>query len=112
MSRPTLKTLARELGLSVTTVSRALKETDDVSADTIALVKQKGDKASYGAPTNLALAAGSLFNERLGLKAVAVPYKSTPEGLNDLNNGFIDYIWSDATFALGQMRQGRMRVSR
>ena len=79
-------------------------------AELIALVKAKGDKSSFGAPTNLALAAGSLFNERTGLKSVPVNYKSTPEALNDLNNGFIDFVWSDATFALGQARQGHMRV--
>ena len=44
-------------------------------AELIALVKDKGDKSSYGAPTNLARAAGELFNERAGLKSVAVPYK-------------------------------------
>jgi tripartite-type tricarboxylate transporter receptor subunit TctC len=79
-------------------------------AELIAQTKAKGEKASYGAPTNLAQAAGSLFNDRAGLQAVAVPYKSTPEAMNDLNNGFIDYLWSDATFSLGQMRQGRLRV--
>jgi tripartite-type tricarboxylate transporter receptor subunit TctC len=66
----------------------------------IALVKDKGDKSSYGAPTNLARAAGELFNERAGLKSVAVPYKSTVEAMNDLNSGFIDFVWTDATFAL------------
>jgi tripartite-type tricarboxylate transporter receptor subunit TctC len=46
-------------------------------AELIALVKDKGDKSSYGAPTNLARAAGELFNERAGLKSVAVPYKGS-----------------------------------
>jgi tripartite-type tricarboxylate transporter receptor subunit TctC len=73
-------------------------------AELIALVKDKGDKSSYGAPTNLARAAGELFNERAGLKSVAVPYKSTVEAMNDLNSGFIDFVWTDATFALGLAR--------
>ena len=76
----------------------------------LALMKQKGDKASYGYPNNLSLAAGELLKERTGLKAVAVPYKSTPEALNDMTNGLIDYLWSDATFALGQAKGGKMRV--
>lgn len=79
-------------------------------AELIALVKDKGDKSSYGAPTNLARAAGELFNERAGLKSVAVPYKSTVEAMNDLNSGFIDFVWTDATFALGLARQGKLRV--
>ena len=76
----------------------------------LALMRQKGDKASYGYPNNISLAAGELLKERTGLKAVAVPYKSTPEGLNDLNNGMIDFLWSDATFGLGQARAGKLRV--
>jgi tripartite-type tricarboxylate transporter receptor subunit TctC len=79
-------------------------------AELIALLKEKGNKAFYGAPTNLARAAGELLNERAGLQAVPVPYKSTVEAMNDLNRGFIDYIWTDATFALGLARQDKLRV--
>ncbi len=79
-------------------------------AEFLALMKEKGSKASYGYPNNISLAAGELLNERMGLKAVAVPYKSTPEALNDMTNGLIDYLWSDATFGLGQARGGKMRV--
>lgn len=45
--RPTLKTLAEALGLSVTTVSRALKDGDDVSRATIRLVKDKARELGY-----------------------------------------------------------------
>ena len=75
----------------------------------LALMKQKGDKSSYGYPNNLSLAAGELLKNRAGLASVQVPYKSTPEALGDMNNGLIDYLWSDITFALGQTREGRMR---
>src|SRR4051812_47858526 len=68
----------------------------------LALMKQKGDKASYGYPNNLSLAAGELLKNRSGLQSVQVPYKSTPEALGDMNNGLIDYLWSDITFALAQ----------
>lgn len=76
----------------------------------LALMQQKGEKASYGYPNNLSLAAGELLKERAGLKAVAVPYKSTPEALNDMTNGLIDFLWSDATFALGQAKGGKMKL--
>src|SRR6185436_1332508 len=55
-------------------------------------------------------AAGELLKERTGLKAVQVPYKSTPEAMNDMNNGLIDFLWSDATFGLAQEKGGKMRV--
>lgn len=76
----------------------------------IAAMKAKGEKATYGYPNNISLAAGELLNARAGLKAVSVPYKSTPEALNDMNSGNIDYLWSDATFGLGQHRNGRLRA--
>lgn len=76
----------------------------------VAAMKAKGDKATYGAPNNISLAAGELLNERAGLKAVNVAYKSTPEGLNDLNSGLIDFLWADATFALAQQKGGKLKV--
>jgi tripartite-type tricarboxylate transporter receptor subunit TctC len=78
-------------------------------AEFLDLIRKKGEKASYGYPNNLSLAAGELLNVRMGLKAVSVPYKSTPEALNDMTNGLIDYLWSDATFGIGQARAGKMR---
>jgi LacI family transcriptional regulator, galactose operon repressor len=46
-SPATLKTLAKELGLSVTTVSRALKSGPEVRPDTIARVKKAADELGY-----------------------------------------------------------------
>jgi tripartite-type tricarboxylate transporter receptor subunit TctC len=59
-------------------------------AELIALVKDKGDKSSYGAPTNLARAAGELFNERAGLKSVAVPYKG--DAIRSIFDVYMNYF--------------------
>lgn len=45
--RPNLRTLATELGLSVTTVSRALKDAPEVKPDTRARVKEAAEKLGY-----------------------------------------------------------------
>ena len=45
--RVTLRTLAGALGLSVTTVSRALKEASDVNAETIERVKATAERLGY-----------------------------------------------------------------
>ena len=45
--RSTLRTLAQELGLSVTTVSRALKDGPEVHPDTVARVKAAAEAAGY-----------------------------------------------------------------
>jgi len=76
----------------------------------LALMKQKGEKSSYGYPNNISLASGELLKDRTGLQSVAVPYKSTPEAMNDMTNGLIDFLWSDITFALGQAKTGNMRL--
>jgi tripartite-type tricarboxylate transporter receptor subunit TctC len=76
----------------------------------LALIKQKGDKSSYGAPNNVSLAAGELLKKLAGLTSVQVPYKSTPDALNDMNNGLIDFLWSDITFAISQSKQDRLRL--
>ncbi len=47
MRRPTLKTLARQLDLSVTTVSRALKDGPEVRPETIARVKAAAAALAY-----------------------------------------------------------------
>jgi len=44
---PGLRDLARQLGLSVTTVSRALKDGDDVKPETIARVKEAARRSGY-----------------------------------------------------------------
>lgn len=43
----TLKDIARELGLAVSTVSRALKSHPDISEETIKLVKEYAEKHHY-----------------------------------------------------------------
>jgi tripartite-type tricarboxylate transporter receptor subunit TctC len=78
--------------------------------DLIALTKEKGDKASFGYANNIALAAGELLNTRTGQKAKGVSYKATPDAVNDMRAGLIDFLWCDATFGLGQARSGNLRV--
>ncbi|HWL04134.1 MAG TPA: tripartite tricarboxylate transporter substrate binding protein [Xanthobacteraceae bacterium] len=78
--------------------------------DFLKAMKEKGEKASYGYPNNISLAAGELLKQRTGMKAVQVAYKSTPEALNDMNNGMIDFLWSDATFGIAQARGGKMKL--
>ena len=46
-AKPTLKTIAKELGLGVTTVSRALRNDDKISAETRKIVHETARKLSY-----------------------------------------------------------------
>jgi tripartite-type tricarboxylate transporter receptor subunit TctC len=75
-----------------------------------ALLKQKGDKASFGYSSSFALAATELYQSIAGTKAIRVSYKGTPEIMPDLAGGQLDFIFSDATYLLGQEREGRFRA--
>ena len=68
----TLVKLPFLLAVSPQSPARSVKEL-------LALLKEKGDKASYGYPNNISLAAGELLKERTGLKIVAVPYRARPK---------------------------------
>ncbi|MEM7022438.1 MAG: LacI family transcriptional regulator [Pseudomonadota bacterium] len=62
MRRPTLKTLAQRLDLSVTTVSRALKDGPEVRPDTISRVKAAATELGYVPNLNgLKLKTGKTF---------------------------------------------------
>ena len=47
-------------------------------ADLTAALKEKGDKATYGASANIGLIMGALYRELAGLKAVDVQYNPAP----------------------------------
>jgi tripartite-type tricarboxylate transporter receptor subunit TctC len=46
----------------------------------------------------------------LKLDAVEVPYRASPDALNDLNSGALDYMMYDPTFAFQRHREGKLRV--
>jgi LacI family transcriptional regulator len=65
----TIKDIARELGVSISTVSRALKDHPDISAQTKKLVRDLVEKMKYK-PNAIAL---SLRNQRTNIIGVVVP---------------------------------------
>jgi len=79
-------------------------------ADLVEVLKQKGDRASFGNSANSGRIAGALLNEQAGLKAVQVQYRTASDTLNDLASGQLDYAVLDPAVALAQERQGRVRV--
>ncbi len=68
-SKPTLKSLAEQLNLSTSTVSKALKDSDEISAKTIERVKALAKMLDYRPNT----AAASLRNRQTKTIAVIVP---------------------------------------
>ena len=79
-------------------------------AELTALLKSKGDKASYATSNPTAKVVGAMYKQRAGLTAVDVSYRSSADYLNDLASGNIDYAIPDNVFAVAQARAGRMRI--
>ena len=65
----TIKDIARELGISASTVSRALKDHPDISPDTKAAVREVADRLDYQ-PNALAL---GLHNQRSRIIGIIIP---------------------------------------
>ncbi|GGK39814.1 LacI family transcriptional regulator [Salinarimonas ramus] len=84
-SKATLKTLAQELELSITTVSRALKDGPEVRPETIARVKQAAARLGY-APDR------SAVNLRTGRTGTIAVLFFVPHAYDDVGDGSITAI--------------------
>jgi tripartite-type tricarboxylate transporter receptor subunit TctC len=73
-------------------------------------VKEKKDKATYAVTANSGVIMGAIYKEKAGLEAVEVKYRMAQDSLNDMISGRVDYALQDPVFALGQMREKRMRI--
>jgi tripartite-type tricarboxylate transporter receptor subunit TctC len=79
-------------------------------AELTAAVKQKGSRASYAVAANPGRIMGAIYKDKAALEAVEVQYRTAPDSLNEMANGKLDYGLHDPIFALGQQREGRLRV--
>ncbi len=82
MARATLKTIAQHTGLSITTVSRALKDGPEVKPNTIAVVKEAAEALGYRPnASGLSLRTGKSF-----VVAVILPVPRPGEVLGDIGS--------------------------
>ena len=87
-SQVTIKDIARELGISPSTVSRALKDHPDISQETKRLVNELAAKYNYK-PNIIAL---SLRNQRSNVIGVIIPeivhyfFSSVISGIEEVAN--------------------------
>ena len=92
------------------TVSVAANSPHNTLQSLIAAVRAKGASASYGTISQSSQVLGAMMNNILKLEAVEVPYRTSPDSLNDLNSGALDYVMYDTGFALPRHREGKLRV--
>jgi tripartite-type tricarboxylate transporter receptor subunit TctC len=79
-------------------------------AELTALLKQKGDKGTYGYANTFGLTATELYKNIAGLSPLAVPYKGAGDALTDLTRGDIDFMVYDLGVLTQQEQGGRLRV--
>jgi len=66
------------------------------------------NRAAYTNPTGQVSTA--LFKIRTGVQAEPVSYRTTADAIPDLANGTLDFMILDGTFAVGQVKSGKIRA--
>ena len=79
-------------------------------ADLTRVLKEKGDKGSYGSVANTGLVSSELYKKALGLSTVELKYKEVQSMLVDLLAGNIEFCHIDPTSVLGQLQDGSVRA--
>jgi tripartite-type tricarboxylate transporter receptor subunit TctC len=79
-------------------------------ADLTAALKQKGDKASYGVSNPGSLVVAEMYKTVMGLPTVQVDYKSSPDAVNDLASGALEFFSADPIFGAAMARKGEWRI--
>ena len=78
-------------------------------AELVTLLKSKPrNRSGYTNPTGLL--STELFKAKTGVESESVSYKTTADAVPDLADGTLDFMILDGTFAVGQVKAGRIRV--
>ena len=76
----------------------------------IAWIKANPTKASYGWGAAVSQMAGAGFLKRLGLSAIGVPYKSSPQAVTDLIGGQLSFMFLDLAAATPVVAGDRVKA--
>lgn len=78
-------------------------------ADLTAFLKSR-DRNRYGVTNQMAIITTEYYRQRAGFEATQVQYRTAPEALPDVQNGTLDFVIMDGTFAAGPIQQGKIRA--
>ena len=76
----------------------------------ITFAKANPTKMSFAYGNSTGQIAGAAFNNLVGLNAIAVPYKSTPQALTALAGGEVTYLFVDLASSQALIKSGRLRA--
>ncbi len=78
--------------------------------DLTAAMKLKGDKSNYGVSATSGIALAEMYKTFAGLQSMRITYRGSPDALNELYGGNLDFLSIDPGFALPQAAQGKLRI--
>jgi tripartite-type tricarboxylate transporter receptor subunit TctC len=64
----------------------------------------------YGITNQTAILATEYYKQVAGIEAVQVSYRTAPEALPDVEDGTLDFMIMDGTFAVGPIKAGKIRA--
>ena len=64
----------------------------------------------YGTTNQTAILSSESYRQLAGFQAVNVPYRTAPDSVPDIENGTLDFMIMDGTFAAGVIRQGKVKA--
>lgn len=82
---------------------------NDVSS-LIAYAKQNPNKLSYGTSSSSTMVGMETFKRMAGIDVIAVPYKSSPQAVNDLVANHVQMIYSEFATGMPMVRSGRAKA--
>lgn len=78
-------------------------------ADLTAMLKEKGENATYGGSANTGIVGVEIYKKAMGLKTVHVAYRTAQAGFNDVYGGQIAFYTTDYGSAAAPIKQGLLR---
>ena len=79
-------------------------------ADVVAAAKKSPGKLSFGSGSSSSRMAGEMLKQLSGTDILHVPYKSNPMGITDLLGGQIDFMITDTSTGVPQVKAGKLRA--
>lgn len=78
-------------------------------ADLVALAKAQPGKLSYASGNATGAVAGEMLKQSAGIDLLHVPYKNSPQALNDAAGGTVSMMFNDIAGATPLMKAGKIR---
>ena len=78
--------------------------------DLVAAAKRTPGKLSFGSGSSSSRTAGEMFKQLSGTDILHVPYKSNPNAITDLLGGQIDFMITDTSTGVPQVKGGKLKA--